>query len=424
MADADAPRNLSHGLLAEAVDDVPAANGSPVSPGDGETSRGSEPARDDHDGRHIDSSLVPRPKNEEANEREKDNNEKDDGHDEVYADEVNNSHNPILVITEIVKETAVMPSLSTILNEDAAVKIASYLCANDVLSLHRMNRFWHDVLAKNEQSLFGNFLQRDFAEGDVLSYVAGERGLCHKRLYFAFLKKWSMPRQVGDEEPSDCITWIRPDISETKEPNAVFNNKDVSSLVFIARVGGEGYFYSSCALLQWNSDYNVKKRHQNRYGQLIIDKSWSEHTEGLLLPQNWEANQYLADYEDLEGLEVEELVGDELVYSHRLTLHVLDCKLYQVATLMDETLMENCFGEGDYLGLFYHYAKLFSCPPKGTPYFCNLSRKDLRYFQDIDDYDRWTRYPNDLDNWMMKMRTKELVWAQLMRFLWVWQNPL
>ena len=179
------------------------------------------------------------------------------------------------------------PTLSAILVgfDDAAVLIALYLSAEEKLSLHGMNRGLHSALSKHEEALFESFLERDFAEGEVLSHVAKARDLSRKRLYLAFYKRWSLPEQ-GDENTRVEVTWSRPERSprQTNENVANGNIEDASSLVFIARIGNIDYDPDSCcALLGWNPDYDIKRQLGPDNSQLIINKRWSDQTGGLIL---------------------------------------------------------------------------------------------------------------------------------------------
>ena len=166
--------------------------------------------------------------------------------------------------------TAATPSLSTILHhgfDNLALNIATYLSAQDVLSLHNVNRSWHNVLNNHEELLFEHLLCHDFVEGEVLNYVAKRDNLSRKKLHLAFHKRWSLPKQ-GDEKTRICITWTRPDIPQ----NVYAGKSGINSLVFIARVGDENAS-NSCALLEWNNpDYDSERRQQRNNEQLIIDK--------------------------------------------------------------------------------------------------------------------------------------------------------
>lgn len=79
-----------------------------------------------------------------------------------------------------------------------AINIATFLPAKDSLGLHPVNKKWHDVLTKHEETLFDDYLKRDFVEGRVLSYVAKEKNLSCKKLYRAFAARWSLPAQADE----------------------------------------------------------------------------------------------------------------------------------------------------------------------------------------------------------------------------------
>jgi len=87
---------------------------------------------------------------------------------------------------------AIAPLLSV---NDAIVSIAAFLSAKDCLSLPCTCRSLLRVISKNEEALFEHHLRRDFPEGEVLSYVAEQRNLSRKKLYRAFLGRWSLPKQ-------------------------------------------------------------------------------------------------------------------------------------------------------------------------------------------------------------------------------------
>jgi len=157
------------------------------------------------------------------------------------------------------------PTLSTIFLDvsEVADKIVSFLPAKDVLGLHTVNKACHNLISKREDVLFEEFLRRDFAEGNVLAYVAKERELNYKRLYLAFLHKCTLSKVEIDgtcghngNTKRICIDWQCPAQLETKKesdedyefpdsgegPLRPYQNEDedVASLVFIARVGNDG----------------------------------------------------------------------------------------------------------------------------------------------------------------------------------------
>lgn len=287
--------------------------------------------------------------------------------------------------------------MSTILLgfDNVALGIATFLPAKDVLTLHTVNRGWHGILTKHDESLFKQLLTGDFVEGEVLSYVARKDNLSCKKLYRAFLQRWSLPKPLppwawADESTRVCVPWTRPDA-------AVESNGDsnINDLVFIARVGDVDN-PKTCAVLEWNPDYD----HENRLGgdnndQLCIDKCWKECTGGLLLEQDSETN--LAFIEDGERSVLEE--------AHTLTLHAIDTRHYQVATLMDTTpTFQNVVGgeenEADfYTRLHAGYGagygdslpKLYGIPPKGSPYYRDFTDRDFK-----DVHGRYDEYVHSI----------------------------
>ena len=107
---------------------------------------------------------------------------------------------------------------------DAIVSIAAFLSAKGCLSLPCTCRSLARVISKNEEALFEHHLRRDFPEGEVLSYVAEQRNLSRKKLYRAFLGRWSLPKQAdekiraesadyeGDRKTRILIEWMQPAI--------------------------------------------------------------------------------------------------------------------------------------------------------------------------------------------------------------------
>ena len=80
---------------------------------------------------------------------------------------------------------AVNMSLTTLISgfEDAAINIAAYSSARDVLSLHVVNRGWHGALANHDESLFETFLVRDFVEGTKRSRMLQRSIACRINVY-------------------------------------------------------------------------------------------------------------------------------------------------------------------------------------------------------------------------------------------------
>ena len=319
-----------------------------------------------------------------------------------------------------------MTTLSTILLgfEDAAVSIASFLSAKDIIGLHTTNRGWHNILAKHEESFFQDHLKRDFVEGTVLSYVANQRNVPCKKVYLAFLKRWSLPKAECDgvgEERRVSIPWTRPHIppkAAVKEINDEGDNKhelaksgdgselggggedsetdncktsqsndnetdnkatktdDSNALVFIGRVGNVDD-PASCILMDWKDGSAAVK---SRHSKLCID--WDAYVtelgdigvamvggplgDGLTLPENNAANDML---KTSGGEGWYDRFCDALRDSHHITLHVLDIQTCQVVSLMDKTPFEDRWGVdlrgGDPSATYgFDLPKLYGIPPK------------------------------------------------------------
>ncbi|KAL7534627.1 hypothetical protein ACHAWF_004894 [Thalassiosira exigua] len=270
--------------------------------------------------------------------------------------------------------------------DDVSFKIATFLTSRETLDLFAVSRGWRDVLARHEDGLFEIHLKRDFVEGAVLCYVAEEREVRRKQLYLGFLKRWSLAAQ-GDESERVCVTWTRPvSLLPDVDYDSPERNEDVRSLAFVARVGSTND-PNSCALLRWDPDFDSS----SNVGGLSVDARWSETTGGLTVGQNLDANQLLLDddfdvEEDLLDLE------DKLAGSHTLTLHAIDVQHCHVATLMEYNEMRSiCTGtnseEADFVAVGYGHdlPKLYGVPPKGSPYYRDLTENDFR--EDFTDHD-------------------------------------
>eukprot|EP00984_Skeletonema_dohrnii_P027794 scaffold17464_cov80-Skeletonema_dohrnii-CCMP3373.AAC.2 len=284
---------------------------------------------------------------------------------------------------------------------DAIVSIAAFLSAKDCLSLPCTCRSLARVISKNEEALFEHHLRRDFPEGEVLSYVAEQRDLSRKKLYRAFLGRWSLPKQAdekiraeseddeGDRNTRILIEWLQP----TRIPGRNYQgakllipNDDVDNVVFIARVGGaDSKCGSKCALMGWNPEYDPKKKQQ-----LIIDKSWCDGKRAdISLSQNQEINEDWCCDEEIDFGQLTEA----LKTMHTLTLHAIDCQKYHVASLLEDSTMEdmgynsdeeNRISEFELYG-GYGLPTLWGVVPKFSPRY--LSRKkltdnDFRHFGD------------------------------------------
>eukprot|EP00985_Skeletonema_marinoi_P005495 scaffold2385_cov81-Skeletonema_marinoi.AAC.3 len=292
---------------------------------------------------------------------------------------------------------------------DAIVSIAAFLSAKGCLSLPCTCRSLARVISKNEEALFEHHLRRDFPEGEVLSYVAEQRNLSRKKLYRAFLGRWSLPKQAeekiraesayyeGDRNTRILIEWIQPAIiSEENYEGAklLIPNDDVDNVVFIARVGGaDSKCGSQCALMGWNPEYDPERfdifSHDDpkKEQQLIIDKSWCDgKMASISLSQNEEINEDWCCGE----IDVEQL-REALQTMHTLSLHAIDCQKYQVASLLDDSSMEDMGYNSDeanrtsQLELYYGFGlpTLWGVLPTFSPRYLSrnkLSDRDFRNF--------------------------------------------
>ena len=190
------------------------------------------------------------------------------------------------------------------------VNILSFLEAKVCAGLHEVSSEWHHFLIEIEEKLFASYLANDFAEGQVLQYVANQRNLSFKKLYMAFLKRWCLHKQgkgaISVSYRGSCGRLF----PNTKFPENI--NVATSQFVFIARHGSYGKDPTACALLEWDPEVELTK------GRLRIDEKWTNETGGMV---------------------EREVVA---IQSVKLTLHVLDLKFYSVATLMNEASPE-CF---------------------------------------------------------------------------------
>ena len=168
--------------------------------------------------------------------------------------------------------------------ELTVLSIVKFLSAKDCLNLHTVSRKIHGILGKHDDALFGYLLRRDFAEGKVLLCVAKKRKLSRKKLYRAFVGRWSLPKQADEniraaskDYEGDRLTkimindWVKPPdipVDSYEGAKLLIPNDDVDNVVFIIRLGaGKDSF---CSLMEWNSEYDREKRDLS---QLIIDKS-------------------------------------------------------------------------------------------------------------------------------------------------------
>jgi len=277
-------------------------------------------------------------------------------------------------------------TLSSVLSgfDDAALHIATYLPIEDMISLQSVSNGWNNILTKHEETLYENYLQSDFVEGSVLAYVARERSLSYKQLYIAFFKRWKLEEKGGTRL---CIPWRRPatprqwgifeprSVSETK--TLVLQqqmDKDVTSLVFIARVGKIDNPESCAALMGWNPNpsNSFPESEASDRNHLLIDSVWKEAVGGLVIPENEEEMDYL-------------------------TLHVLDIEKIMVVTLMEDTessqssYLGTSDGEEPYWVEHYYdgpsstiqATNLYGMPPTSSPFYRSYSEEE---YNEIDTY--------------------------------------
>ena len=284
--------------------------------------------------------------------------------------------------------------------EDAVLSIAKFLSAKDCLSLHAVSRKIHGILGKHDEALFENHLRRDFSEGRVLLYVAEKKNLSRKKLYRAFLARWSLPKQAdekiraasedyeGDRHTKILIDWVHPPdipVDQYQGAKLLIPNDDVDSVVFIARVGsGKDDF---CALMEWNPEHSDHYPHNwKRRSQLIIDKSFGNSSrdengvERFHIPQDREANDRWCN-QDLNVGQLTEVMKNK----HLLTLHVVDTRNCQVASLMDNSPLEHFSYNNDDESDFTSYygaglPSLWGVTPEFSPFHRKLTEKDFLHF--------------------------------------------
>ena len=176
-----------------------------------------------------------------------------------------------------------------------------------------------------------------------------------------------MPKESGGSRV--CVSW-RDTIDEI-EYN-LQHNRDIRSLVFIARVGSIDD-PRSCALLEWNPDLDHTEEirwghHQN---QLVIDKSWKDKMGEIVTPS---MHQFL----DLTYVNDSEY--QLMNQTHHLSFHVLDVKRYCAISLFDKTGF-NRYWPDEYLILQVDdhstgFPRLYGMPPEGSPYCRNFSEEE------------------------------------------------
>lgn len=216
----------------------------------------------------------------------------------------------------------------------------------------------------------------------MLVYVAEKKNLSYKKLYRAFRGRWSLPKQVDPTSSQTdywktriAIPWSKQSVSDIpieqyRGAKILVPNNDIDNLVFIVSIGGEDGDTRS-ALLDWNPECTSWQGAPRPLGQLIIDKSWCDDKGDLVLPQA------KIDYID-DGVDI----------PFTLTLHAIDTKCYQVASLLDYSLMDSTgfFRDlrGDWSKIELYYGSecpsLFSMPPKGSPLYREFTESDFDDF--------------------------------------------
>ena len=264
-------------------------------------------------------------------------------------------------------------------SEDVVLSITAFLSAKDCINLHAVSRAFHHCLSgRIDETLFEKHLRCDFDEGEVLVYVAEKKNLSYKKLYRAFRGRWSLPKQedpnIQLQLPSSSkyenrytkilIPWSKPSEKIPKEQyrgaKILVPNNDVDDVVFIASIGGDNDTHS--ALMDWNPECKSTPR-----GQLIIDKSWCDDKGTFVLPKA--KVNYISEYKS----------------PFALTLHAIDTKYYQVASLLDHTPMDKedgCLRDREnYSKIDLYYGEdppaLFAIPPKGSPFHRVFTDRDF-----------------------------------------------
>ncbi len=158
--------------------------------------------------------------------------------------------------------------------EDVILSIAKFLPARDCLNLHAVSRGLHHVLSKHDEALFQNHLRHDFAEGRVLLYVAEKKNLSHKKLYRAFLGRWSLPKQAdeeiraaskdyeGDRNTKIIITWAEPQrIPDDKYQGAkLLIPNEMLIIWYLLLASGRGVPAHGDPALSWSGIQNLIQR--------------------------------------------------------------------------------------------------------------------------------------------------------------------
>lgn len=303
-----------------------------------------------------------------------------------------------MTTTLVAESTDDLNNMERLIDAEVAVlSIAKFLSAKDCLSLHAVSKRFHTVVSKHDEALFENHLRHDFPEGKVLIYVAEKKNLSCKKLYRAFLGRWSLPRQadekiraplgsfgdfVNDRKTKIMISWLKPpDIPADKYEgaNLLIPNDDVDNVIFIVRVGAVDAD-SCCALMEWNSEHDPEK--SDHRSQLILDRSWCDHNkgEGMHLPQDREAEEWM--YGEINVGQLTEALKSK----HSLALHAIDIRYCQVASLMENSPLEelsyNKTSDVSKFTSFYGFGlpSLWGIRPKFSPLRRELTNKDFDYF--------------------------------------------
>ncbi|KAL9180679.1 hypothetical protein ACHAXT_011132 [Thalassiosira profunda] len=258
------------------------------------------------------------------------------------------------------------PTLSTIDGVgDIALSIATYLpTARDKLSLLQVNHAWRDVLSAHAHDalLFHNHLKEDFVEGVVLARVAMRHAVSRRRLYVAFRRRWRLPKEGGERV---CIPWQRPRAQ---------TNEDVSSLIFIGRVGKDDN-PETCALMRWiERDHSPEK---NRLGDQKLEigflleedapeEDWEaleEEYGGFDVPHN-ERLIDLLDEEDRDDDWHREFC-EEMNKTHGISLHVIDLRGFWAITLIGFSTEETSVDSGEMEATGSHLPELLGTAQDG-----------------------------------------------------------
>ena len=184
------------------------------------------------------------------------------------------------------------------------------LAAEGTVLLHSVSSRLHAFLTDNEEKFFEDHLESDFLEGRALNYIATERGLSRKKLYLAFLKRWNLSMQ-GGEETCVRVSWARPPMKDCQI--------DLDALVFIARIG------TSAVLMKWNAAWRFETRlTAGSEPMMKIDEDFAEKEGTLLLPENEDVNEALYKMLHVGWRENFEEMESALISAYKVNLHVIE----------------------------------------------------------------------------------------------------